>query len=321
MRRPDPASEARRWVELMHTALGNWPHRVWIAEGSPLVLRAEAGAPLEPPPADLPAAGRLPLRLRTSGAVHVVLNVAADVTIGLTVPPDRQHPLLDGILLLGGELWERQGLLRRLDWEAQALAHEMRNPLMLLGGYAELLGERGETDLARLLQEEIRRMDQSIEEFLMAGRDPRRQPVDVAQLVHEVADRHRPYAERHGVSVVERLEPAVVEADPVQIQSVVANLVRNALEAMSTGGVLTLVARPAPGGVEIVVRDTGPGLAHEMLDQLFAPYVSTKPGGHGLGLARAQEIVARHGGSLVALPDSGGAAFRVFLPRGGEGGE
>lgn len=315
MRRPDPASEARHWVELMHSALGAWPHRVWIAEGSPLVLRAEAGTPMEPPPADLPAPGRLPLRLRTARAVHVVLNVTADVTIGLTVPPDRQHPLLDGILLLGGELLERQGQLRRLTWEAQALAHEMRNPLMLLAGYAELLGERGEPGLARLLLEEIRRMDQAIEEFLLAGRDPRRQPVDVAALVREVAERHRPYAERHGVTIVEQLETAVVEADPVQIQSVVANLVRNALEAMPAGGLLTLAARPVAGGAEILVRDTGPGLAQEVQEHLFAPYVSTKPGGHGLGLARAREIVGRHGGSLVALPESGGAAFRVFLPR------
>ena len=314
MNRPDPASEARRWVELMHSALGSWPHRVWIAEGSPLVLRAEAGAPMEPPPADFPAAGRLPLRLRTPRAVHVGLNVTADVTIGLTVPPDRQHPLLDGILLLGGELLERQGQLRRIQWEAQALAHELRNPLMLLAGYTELLGERGDPQLVPLLQEEIRRMDQAIEEFLLAGRDPRRQAVDVAALVRDVAERHRPYAERQGVTVSEQLEAAVVEADPVQIQSVVTNLVRNALEAMPAGGLLTLVARPVSGGAEILVRDTGPGLAREVQEQLFAPYLSTKPGGHGLGLARAREIVTRHGGSLVALPEAGGAAFRVFLP-------
>jgi len=74
------------------------------------------------------------------------------------------------------------------------------------------------------------------------------------------------------------------------------------------------VARPVSGGAEILVRDTGPGLAREVQEQLFAPYLSTKPGGHGLGLARAREIVTRHGGSLVALPEAGGAAFRVFLP-------
>ncbi len=118
-------------------------------------------------------------------------------------------------------------------------------------------------------------------------------------------------------------------ADRIQIEQVLFNLMRNALEAMGDGeatasggaGVppyreLVVAAGAAdPGTVEVTVADTGPGLAPEVAGRLFEPFVSTKPGGMGVGLAICRTIVEAHGGRLWAEPKpGGGAVFRFTLP-------
>jgi two-component system, LuxR family, sensor kinase FixL len=110
-----------------------------------------------------------------------------------------------------------------------------------------------------------------------------------------------------------------VLVDHVQIQQVVLNLVRNAVEAMEQveRRELTIGTRAIPqqGMAEVIVADTGPGIAPELADRLFQPFVTTKPTGMGLGLSICREIVEAHHGRLSASPGSvGGAVFRVTLP-------
>ncbi len=111
--------------------------------------------------------------------------------------------------------------------------------------------------------------------------------------------------------------------DRIQIQQVMLNLMRNALDAMmseadGTPGrrTLTVEARPAgPDAVEVGVADTGPGLAPEVADCLFTPFVSTKKGGMGMGLVICRSIIEAHGGRLWAEPNPGrGTVFRFTLP-------
>jgi signal transduction histidine kinase/ligand-binding sensor domain-containing protein len=107
-------------------------------------------------------------------------------------------------------------------------------------------------------------------------------------------------------------------ADPVQIQQVLVNLVKNACEAMGQSpGVrrIELETRAVGASVELEVRDTGPGLAPEVMARLFQPFVTTKPDGMGMGLAISRSIVEAHEGRITADPAThGGTAFRVVLP-------
>jgi len=110
-----------------------------------------------------------------------------------------------------------------------------------------------------------------------------------------------------------------VLADSIQIQQVLLNLVRNAVEAVDGGeGPLREVSlgvqRATDGGVHFTVRDTGPGLAPEALDKVFEPFYTTKPDGIGIGLPLSRSIADAHGGRLWAGAEASGAAFHLVLP-------
>jgi two-component system sensor kinase FixL len=122
---------------------------------------------------------------------------------------------------------------------------------------------------------------------------------------------------RASLELDHRLPPVLV--DHVQIQQVVLNLVRNAVEAMEQveRRELTVGTRVVPeqGMAEVIVADTGPGIAPELADRLFQPFVTTKATGMGLGLSICREIVEAHHGRLTTAPaSSGGTVFRVALP-------
>ena len=107
-------------------------------------------------------------------------------------------------------------------------------------------------------------------------------------------------------------------ADRVQVQQILVNLIRNAREAMlqSARRELTVETRTlGPGSVEIAVSDTGPGIAEEVADRLFQPFVTTKPGGMGMGLSICRTAIEFHGGTLSYRPHpEGGTIFSFTLP-------
>jgi signal transduction histidine kinase len=114
--------------------------------------------------------------------------------------------------------------------------------------------------------------------------------------------------------------PCVVDGDPVLLQQVLVNLVRNAVDALAEtpAGSRLVIMRSAitAANVEISVCDTGPGFPAEMSGALFTPFVTTKPEGLGIGLPIAQGIVKAHGGTISARKnEEGGATFTVTLPR------
>ena len=104
----------------------------------------------------------------------------------------------------------------------------------------------------------------------------------------------------------------------MQIEQVLVNLLRNALEAMqaSERRELDLSVSAAPGGmVQFALRDTGPGLAKDVAERLFRPFISTKPDGMGVGLSICRKIVSDHGGRIWAVPaEGGGTVFAFTLP-------
>jgi two-component system sensor histidine kinase PilS (NtrC family) len=223
---------------------------------------------------------------------------------------------------------------------AASIAHEIRNPLAAISGSVELMrsGEGAAEDGARLMDivlREIGRLDALIRDFLQYARPaaPKLEAVPLPALLDDVAQMLENSLPA-GAQLEHEADPgAVALADPTQLRQVLWNLARNALEALEGGGVVRIsasrVAGPpqdgpeggrrrapeGPGSVEIVVADTGRGIALADLERIFDPFYTTKPEGTGLGLATVHRIVESHGGALQVESQAGvGTRFRVRLP-------
>lgn len=211
---------------------------------------------------------------------------------------------------------------------ASGLAHEVRNPLNSVALQLSLLERRAAPleakvsseirELIGVIREEVKRLDGLVSDFLELSRAGRlqRRPTDLDALLDDVTRLLRPEARGHGITLRRQpLDGALPELslDAEKIKQVVINLVRNAIEAMPDGGVVTLESGAKSDSAVVKVRDTGPGLP-EGLD-VFQLFVTSKPGGTGLGLSIAQQIVLEHGGELLAASEPGkGATFTIRLP-------
>jgi len=205
------------------------------------------------------------------------------------------------------------------------IAHEVRNPLgaldLFAGLLAEELAERPEAAHVARIRAELAALSKVVEEFLdfARARPPVREPVDLAQLLGEVADLAQPLATARQVSIsVEGVGEA--RADREQLRRAAVNLVRNAVEAAPAASLVELVARAADGEAAIEVADRGAGLPPAAREKLFRPFFTTKPRGTGLGLALAKKVADAHGGTL-ALEDraGGGTIARLVVPAGDAG--
>jgi two-component system sensor kinase FixL len=160
-----------------------------------------------------------------------------------------------------------------------------------------------------------------LREFVMRG-GTEKAPEDIRKLVEEAGALALVGSRERGVRSVFDFAPGaeLVSADRVQIQQVLINLMRNAMEAMrdSQTRLLTIRTAPAeanPDTVLVEVSDTGPGIADEIAPQLFQPFVTTKAGGMGIGLSISKRIIEAHGGSINVRRNShGGATFSFTLP-------
>jgi two-component system sensor kinase FixL len=214
---------------------------------------------------------------------------------------------------------------------ASALAHELNQPLSAIANYMK--GSRRLLETSTDQQSAILRevMDKAAEQSLRAGQIIRRLRDFVARgeterrieslkkLLEEGSALALVGAKDRGVRVTYAFDPALdsVLADKVQVQQVVLNLVRNAIEAMeqSDHRDLMIATEPGPDGMAIVkITDTGTGIAPEIADQLFQPFITTKSQGLGVGLSISRTIVESHGGRIWVEPNpAGGTIFRFTL--------
>jgi signal transduction histidine kinase len=209
---------------------------------------------------------------------------------------------------------------------ATGVAHELRNPLtsvkMLVQSNREEAAARGTpAEDLRIIEQEIRRMERSLQTFLDFARPPRpeRKPFDLCPLIDRTFALIDGQAAKHGVALNAATPPTpvIVNGDWEQIQQLLLNLTLNALDAMPQGGQLDVSIAPSDGRVAVRVCDTGPGIAPEIMPRLFEPFVTGKETGVGLGLVVSRRIAQDHGGSLTAdnRPE-GGACFVLQLPSG-----
>ncbi len=210
------------------------------------------------------------------------------------------------------------------------VAHEVANPLASIAGCAEALaslaargGDAEASGEARefrdLIRSEVSRCERLVRSLVDSARPHPSSNADVAAVVAtalRLLARHPAFVKVRVTSrIPERLPPAGIDSD--SLMQVVMALAANAAQAMPSGGTLRIEASKAVRGLEIDVRDSGPGVPADVRGHIFEPFFTTKPGqGTGLGLAIARTLVRGRGGDLVCVPKRGrGALFRVRLKR------
>ena len=241
--------------------------------------------------------------------------------LGATVAPIEPHGalcLLTDITEVT-ELREQVALknnLESLGEMSAGLAHEFKNAIATLQGYAQLLQSLELNDKAQVAAEsllnEVRNLSSMVTAFLNFARPQPLQleEVSLSELIRDCADELR-------LKSIINVDPSLaVRADERMLRLALLNLMRNGTEA-DPDGTVTVSAEGKDGNVIIQVRDTGPGISPADLQKIFIPFFTTKAKGHGIGLALTHRIITQHGGTLTATnsPD-GGALFTIKLNHG-----
>jgi signal transduction histidine kinase len=227
---------------------------------------------------------------------------------------------------------KRHNKFLNIDAATASIVHEVRQPLSAINLNASTalsLLAKAPPDIDNLqaslddIVAHAKRIDAALSSIrsLFNQTNQERQPVNTSEIIREVLTSVRHELEHHEISSRPELasELPFVEGDRAQLQQVMLNLVHNAIEAMreTTGRNRELrisTERRTETAIAVVVQDTGAGIDPNLPDNIFEPFISTKAGGMGLGLAISQTIVARHGGQISVLSDSGGSQFNVVLP-------
>jgi PAS domain S-box-containing protein len=215
------------------------------------------------------------------------------------------------------ELRER---LSHLGEVSAGIAHEIRNPMAVIAGYAQMLDSKTPDEAptkkaVQAIRREIAGMNRVINDFLHFARPTalNATSVDLVELMPDILD--SALQNRKNISVqVGLAEGFPVRADETLIRQAFINLVQNAGEAMPEGGSISISSLPKKDLLEIVIRDTGPGIPEELRGRLFLPFVTGKDDGTGLGLAIVHKITVLHEGTMTVESDESGAAFSLQLP-------
>ena len=208
---------------------------------------------------------------------------------------------------------------------AGGVAHEIRNPLSSIKGLATYFGQRYEVgsqdrETAEIMVQEVERINRAVTQLLEFARPMAVTPqaVDLEALVSHSLKLIRPDLEKHGITADftagEWTSPEFT-TDPDRINQVLLNLYMNAIQAMESGGRLTVTLAGNAEGAEIRVADTGCGMEESMQEDIFDPYFTTRPQGTGLGLSIVHRIVDSLKGSIGVVSRAGeGSEFTLALP-------
>lgn len=225
---------------------------------------------------------------------------------------------------------ERAERLAAVGELAAHLAHEVRNPVTAIKGYINLNHRRADAEAAgadrrdatylKLALDEVRQVEHLLSEFLMLGRleEDKTEPVDLAALTREVAAGLEQRAAESGVGIavsVPAEPPPPLQGNPHRLRQVIANLIVNAIESGPADSRVGVVCARDGNRLKLSVSDTGVGISPAEVENIFAPFYTTKELGTGLGLAVVQRIVHDHGGIIEVESTPGrGSTFSIYLP-------
>ncbi len=204
------------------------------------------------------------------------------------------------------------------------VAHELRNPLVAIGGFARTLvrnlaEEDPNLEFATIISDEVGRMERIIHDLLDFIRPSKqmRKSMLLDDLVRETAKSFQVEIKEKNIELRMDLKAGqtALNCHPGEILQVLQNFFLNAIQMMMEGGTLDVLSQVLDGGIRISVRDSGPGFAEDIAEKLFSPFFSTKTTGSGLGLTICSQIIKSHGGVIGAENrEDGGAEFFFILP-------
>lgn len=204
------------------------------------------------------------------------------------------------------------------------ITHEIKNPLIMIGGFARQLSrtiqdEKSQSKL-KIITEEVQRLENLILELREVYRPQKLtfEKVNINTLLKEIFSLSKEDCKVADIKLQLETDedPLFVEGDAGKLIQVFLNLVKNAMEAMEKGGSLTIRSRRSAGRVEISISDNGPGIQPKDRDKLFTPFFTTKRLGTGLGLSVSKKIIEEHPGGTLGLEseEGKGTTVRISLP-------
>jgi signal transduction histidine kinase len=200
------------------------------------------------------------------------------------------------------------------------IAHELKNPLASLKGLGALIAKDvdGRTaERVKVLRGEVERMQGILEEFLTFSRPLvplRLGEHDLSELARDVARLHEAIARERSLTIdVDAPDVIATHCDVRKLRQVLINLVQNALDAAPQNSEVTLQVRRAGSSATLAVLDRGPGLAPEIAERVFEPFVTSKEHGSGVGLVVARSLARQHGGELTLKPRTDGPGIAAVL--------
>jgi PAS domain S-box-containing protein len=204
---------------------------------------------------------------------------------------------------------------------AAKVAHEIRNPLVSLGGFARRLQKKLDSDMkeyADIIAREVERLEVILNEILSFVKETRikKEIVNSNELIDEGVSLMRSEIEEKGINVViEQGEPVELYIDPNRIKEALLNVLSNAVQAVNSNGTIFIKKYVQKDTCVIEINDTGSGITDEDLPFIFDPFFTTKKAGTGLGLTITHRIIEEHGGTIDAESKVGkGTTLRVYLP-------
>lgn len=228
------------------------------------------------------------------------------------------------------ERLEHSRRLAELGEMAARVAHEVRNPLNAITGAAHFLSSEYKSDgtilkFCDLIIRQASRVNQVASDLLAVSRPSslRLTDVNINAVLEQAIDSLCDNLRGQGVIVRPNFghDVPIIKADELQIEQALHNILRNAIEAMPEGGVLTVATAAHGGWAEVTIEDTGPGIPDHDRERIFQTFFTTKTRGTGLGLTIVKRVLEKHGGDIkIDRPDKGGTRVVVRLPAQGKEG-
>jgi len=207
---------------------------------------------------------------------------------------------------------------------AAYVAHEIRNPLVTIGGFARTILRASIQDnqikkSAGIIVDEVGRLEKILSNIMDFSKPL--ESVKVISQINEILENTcslmEPYFKNSRINLIKKFDMKVpnIIMDPTRIKQVFLNLIKNAVESMPDGGRLVIETRVENEQVKINIVDTGEGMTTEILQNIFVPFFTTKVDGTGVGLSVSQKIVDDHGGHIKVKSElQGGTTFSIYLP-------